>query len=58
MLELVAAVAFAVLVVLAAALITFGVFLVAGWGWTAIVGGVLLAALTFFFLADWSEAKS
>lgn len=54
---MVAAVAFAVLVVAAAVLASFGVLLVAGLGWASIVGGVLLAALTFFFLADWSEAE-
>lgn len=54
---MVAAVAFAVLVVVAALLVSFGVFLVAGLGGASIVGGVLLAALAFFFLADWSEAE-
>lgn len=54
---MVAAVAFAVLLVVAALLVTFGVFVCAGVGAASIVGGLLLAVLTFFFLADWGESE-
>lgn len=47
-----AVLALAVLLILAAVLVTFGVYVCAGLGVAAIVGGVLLAAYSVMFLAE------
>lgn len=52
------AVALAAGLVVAGLLVTCGVFLIAGAGVSAIVGGLLLAGLTVFFFADIERSES